>query len=49
MEWKPGRVNVVLIRGYQEDTQETFSPGTIFDTTLLIWRMAKPFSMRRAS
>jgi hypothetical protein len=43
MEWKPGRVNVVLIRGYQEDTQETFSPGTIFDTTLPIWRMGEAF------
>ncbi len=29
---------VVLIRGYQEDGQETFPAGTIFDTTLPIWR-----------
>lgn len=30
-----------LIRGYQEDTQETFAPSTIFDTTLPIWRLAE--------
>lgn len=30
-----------LIRGYQEDGQETFAPGTIFDTTLPIWRMSE--------
>ncbi len=30
-----------LIRGYQEDSQETFSPGTIMDTTLPIWRMGE--------
>jgi hypothetical protein len=30
-----------LIRGYQEDAQETFPPGTIFDTTLVIWRLAE--------
>jgi transcriptional regulator with XRE-family HTH domain len=29
------------IRGYQEDTQETFAPRTIFDTTLPIWRMGE--------
>lgn len=34
---------LVLIRGYQEDTQETFPPGTIFDTTLPIWRMGEAF------
>jgi transcriptional regulator with XRE-family HTH domain len=30
-----------LIRGYQEDGQETFPPGTIFDTTLPIWRIGE--------
>lgn len=30
-----------LIRGYQEDAQETFPPGTIFDTTLPIWRLGE--------
>jgi len=30
-----------LLRGYQEDGQETFPPGTIFDTTLPIWRMGE--------
>ncbi len=30
-----------LMRGYQEDAQETFAPGTIFDTTLPIWRMGE--------
>lgn len=30
-----------LIRGYQEDGQETFPPGSIFDTTLPIWRMGE--------
>ena len=30
-----------LIRGYQEDGQEMFPPGTIFDTTLVIWRLAE--------
>jgi transcriptional regulator with XRE-family HTH domain len=30
-----------LIRGYQEDSQETFSPGTIFDTGLPIWRLGE--------
>lgn len=30
-----------LIRGYQEDSQETFPPGTILDTTLPIWRMGE--------
>lgn len=30
-----------LIRGYQEDGQETFPPGTILDTTLPIWRLAE--------
>jgi transcriptional regulator with XRE-family HTH domain len=34
---------MMLIRGYQEDAQETFPPGTIFDTTLPIWRMAEAF------
>lgn len=31
----------MIIRGYQEDGQETFRPSTIFDTTLPIWRMAE--------
>jgi transcriptional regulator with XRE-family HTH domain len=30
-----------IIRGYQEDSQDTFPPGTIFDTTLPIWRMGE--------
>jgi transcriptional regulator with XRE-family HTH domain len=30
-----------LIRGYQEDGQETFPPGSILDTTLPIWRMGE--------
>ncbi|HSM40885.1 MAG TPA: helix-turn-helix domain-containing protein [Afifellaceae bacterium] len=30
-----------LIRGYQEDGEETFSPGTLFDATLPIWRMGE--------
>lgn len=30
-----------LIRGYQEDGQETFPPGTIMDTTLPVWRMGE--------
>ena len=30
-----------LIRGYQEDGQETFGSGTIFDTTLPIWRLGE--------
>jgi transcriptional regulator with XRE-family HTH domain len=30
-----------LIRGYQEDGAETFPPGTVFDTTLPIWRMGE--------
>jgi transcriptional regulator with XRE-family HTH domain len=30
-----------IIRGYQEDSQDTFSPGTIFDTTLPVWRMGE--------
>jgi transcriptional regulator with XRE-family HTH domain len=30
-----------LIRGYQEDSQETFPPGTIMDTTLPIWRIGE--------
>ena len=30
-----------LIRGYQEDAQETFPPGTIFDVSLPIWRIAE--------
>lgn len=30
-----------LIRGYQEDGEETFPPATVFDTTLPIWRMGE--------
>jgi hypothetical protein len=30
-----------LIRGYQEDSQDTFAPRTIFDTTLPTWRMGE--------
>jgi transcriptional regulator with XRE-family HTH domain len=30
-----------IIRGYQEDSQETFAPRTIFDTTLPIWRIGE--------
>jgi transcriptional regulator with XRE-family HTH domain len=30
-----------LIRGYQEDSEETFAPGKIFDTTLPIWRLGE--------
>jgi transcriptional regulator with XRE-family HTH domain len=33
----------LLIRGYQEDAQETITPGTIFDTTLPIWRICEAF------
>jgi len=30
-----------LMRGYQEDGQETFAAGKIFDTTLPIWRLGE--------
>lgn len=30
-----------LIRGYQEDSQETFPPRSIFDTTLPTWRLGE--------
>lgn len=30
-----------LIRGYQEDAQETFPSGSIFDTSLPIWRLGE--------
>ncbi len=30
-----------LIRGFQEDDQETFPPGTIFDATLPVWRLSE--------
>jgi transcriptional regulator with XRE-family HTH domain len=30
-----------LIRGYQEDAQETFAPGSLFDTGLPIWRLGE--------
>ena len=32
-----------IIRGYQEDAQETFPASTIFDVTLPIWRIAEVF------
>jgi transcriptional regulator with XRE-family HTH domain len=34
---------MILIRGYQEDGQEALNPGTVFDTTLPIWRVAEAF------
>jgi transcriptional regulator with XRE-family HTH domain len=34
---------LMIIRGYQEDGQETFPAGSIFDTTLPIWRMGEAF------
>ncbi|HEY4342736.1 MAG TPA: transcriptional regulator [Parvibaculum sp.] len=40
--WRATSTNrLFLIRGYQEDGQETFPPGSIFDTTLPIWRMGE--------
>jgi transcriptional regulator with XRE-family HTH domain len=30
-----------LIRGYQEDSQDTFAPRAIFDTTLPTWRLGE--------
>ncbi len=35
----PGRL--ALMRGYEEDGQDTFPPGTIFDTTLPVWRLGE--------
>ena len=32
---------MVLIRGYQEDSQETFKPRTLFDPVLVIWRLGE--------
>jgi len=32
---------LLLIRGYEEDSQETFPPGAIMDTTLPLWRMGE--------
>jgi transcriptional regulator with XRE-family HTH domain len=32
---------MLLIRGYQEDAQVTFPPGTIFDPGLPIWRLSE--------
>lgn len=32
-----------IIRGYQEDAQETFPPRTVFDTTLPTWRLGEAF------
>jgi transcriptional regulator with XRE-family HTH domain len=37
----PGRA--FIMRGYQEDSQDTFAPRTIFDVTLPIWRMGEAF------
>jgi transcriptional regulator with XRE-family HTH domain len=34
---------MALMRGYQEDSQETIKPGTIFDLTLPIWRIGETF------
>lgn len=31
----------VLLRGYVEDSQDSVPPGTVFDTTLPIWRMGE--------
>ena len=36
-----GSGRLLLMRGYQEDSQETFPPGTVFDTTLPIWRVSE--------
>lgn len=33
--------SMFLIRGYQEDSNETFPAGTILDTTLPLWRMGE--------
>lgn len=33
--------HLFLIRGFQEDTTETFAPNLIFDITLPIWRMGE--------
>jgi transcriptional regulator with XRE-family HTH domain len=32
---------MLIMRGYQEDAQDTIQPGTIFDTTLPIWRLGE--------
>ncbi len=32
---------LLLMRGYQEDAQETFPSGAVFDTTLPIWRLGE--------
>ena len=32
-----------IMRGYQEDSQDTFAARTIFDVTLPIWRMSEAF------
>ncbi|TWB29660.1 helix-turn-helix transcriptional regulator [Nitrospirillum bahiense] len=37
----PGRL--MSIRGYQEDAQDTFPAGSIFDTTLPIWRLGEAY------
>jgi transcriptional regulator with XRE-family HTH domain len=40
--WRVSREGrAMTIRGYQEDSEETFPPGTILDTTLPIWRLAE--------
>lgn len=31
----------LIMRGYQEDSQDTFAPRTIFDTTLPTWRLGE--------
>ncbi len=34
---------LLTLRGYQEDGQDTFPAGSIFDTTLPIWRIGEAF------
>jgi len=38
-----------LIRGYQEDSEETFAPAKIFDTGLPIWRLGEALHPARES
>jgi transcriptional regulator with XRE-family HTH domain len=39
--WAAPAGHMFLLRGYQEDGQETFPPGTLFDTMLAIWRLGE--------
>lgn len=32
---------LLILRGYEEDSQETFAPGTIFDISLPAWRIGE--------